>query len=95
MCLFSLLQPNGKLYESFSVFCPCDQLDDLELLIEEDILIDWNQPIYINFTHFKIMDKLEELYANNGTMEKMYGDLYGIIEPKSENEIVEEDETEL
>lgn len=89
-----MFQPNGKLYESFSVFCPCDQLDDLELLMEEDILIDWKQPIYINFTHSRIINKLEELYASKGTMEKQYGDLYGIMEPTTV-EIQEEEDGKL
>lgn len=78
------------MYESFSVFCPCDHLDDLELLIEEDVLIDWNQPIYINFTHSRIMNKLEELYASKGFMEKLYGDIYGIMESTA----IEEEENE-
>lgn len=81
------------MYESLSVFCPCDHLEDLELLIEEDILIDWNQPIYINFTHSRIMNKLEELYANKGTMEKLYGDIYGIMESTIVDE--EEEDAEL
>ncbi|KAJ9596461.1 hypothetical protein L9F63_012500, partial [Diploptera punctata] len=33
--------PNGRLYESLSIFCPCEQLDDLKLVEEEDVLIDW------------------------------------------------------
>ncbi|CAH1119037.1 unnamed protein product [Phaedon cochleariae] len=73
--------PNGKLYESFSVFCPCEQLNNLELLTEEDILIDWSQPVYMNFTHVKIMNKLEDLYSNMGVMDKMYGDIYGLVDP--------------
>nr|CAI5828008.1 unnamed protein product [Callosobruchus analis] len=53
--------PNNKLYESFSVFCPCDQLDNMYLLLEEDVLIDWTQPIFLNFTHSEIVRKLEEM----------------------------------
>ncbi|CAG9857956.1 unnamed protein product [Phyllotreta striolata] len=68
--------PNGKLYESFSVFCPSDQLDNIYLLTDEDVLIDWTRPIYLNFTHAKIMEKLEEMYARTGTMEKLTGEVY-------------------
>ncbi|XP_044762514.1 uncharacterized protein LOC123319541 [Coccinella septempunctata] len=68
--------PNNTLYESFSVFCPCDQLDNLDLLKEEDVLIDWTRPIYMNFTHASIMERIEEFYSEIGTMEKMTGDIY-------------------
>ncbi|KAJ8914184.1 hypothetical protein NQ315_015957, partial [Exocentrus adspersus] len=92
--------PNGKLYESFSVFCPCDRLEHLQLLAEEDILIDWSQPIYLNFTHAKIMAKIEEFYAERGTMEKLYGDVYGLTEPmvdkeECSNEIVFAEDAEM
>ncbi|VEN59755.1 unnamed protein product [Callosobruchus maculatus] len=77
--------PNNKLYESFSVFCPCDQLDNMYLLLEEDVLIDWTQPIFLNFTHSQIVKKLEEMYSERGgTMEKLYGDIYGLMEPIEE-----------
>ncbi|CAH1113010.1 unnamed protein product [Psylliodes chrysocephalus] len=76
--------PNGKLYESFSVFCPCDQLENIRLLTDEDMLIDWTQPIYMNFTHAKIMEKIEELYG--GTMEKLTGEVYCQIDEKIGNE---------
>ncbi|CAG9772665.1 unnamed protein product [Ceutorhynchus assimilis] len=82
--------PNDKLYESFSVFCPGDQLENLELLETEDVLIDWTQPIYLNFTHARIMNKIEEFYAKIGTMEKLEGDFYGLVEPQ-----LEETESEL
>ncbi|ERL94095.1 glycine N-acyltransferase isoform X2 [Dendroctonus ponderosae] len=81
--------PNNKLYESFSVFCPCSQLENLELLETEDILIDWSQPIYLNFTHADIMSKIEEFYANIGTIEKLYGDVYGLVEPNLEETEIE------
>nr|CAI5821205.1 unnamed protein product [Callosobruchus analis] len=31
------------------------------LLLEEDVLIDWTQPIFLNFTHSEIVRKLEEM----------------------------------
>ncbi|KAJ3665334.1 hypothetical protein Zmor_000833 [Zophobas morio] len=80
--------PNGKIYESFSVFCPCDQLEYLELLREEDVLIDWTQPIYLNFTHANIMNKIEEFYSDIGTIEKQYGDIYAISELTKEDDSI-------
>ncbi|XP_071055354.1 uncharacterized protein [Onthophagus taurus] len=76
--------PNGKLYESFGVFCPCDSLDDLELLFNEDVLIDWTQPIYLNFTHGKIMDRIQEFYEDKGSMESLLGDFYVLAEKPEE-----------
>jgi hypothetical protein len=77
-----MLQPHGRLYESFSVFCPCDQLDDLQLVEEEDVLIDWRRPIYLNFTHHLIMERLESFYtAAIGTTEKVCGDIYVCTNP--------------
>lgn len=63
----------------------------MELLANEDILIDWSQPIYLNFTHGKIMAKIEEFYQHRGTIEKLYGDVYGLELNEKKNE-VEEDE---
>ncbi|CAH0553235.1 unnamed protein product [Brassicogethes aeneus] len=70
------LTPNGNLYESFSVFCPCDKLDSLKFLEQEDVLINWNQPLYLNFTHNLIIEKIEDFYQDIGTIEKQYGDFY-------------------
>lgn len=80
-----MLQPNGKLYESFSVFCPSDQLEHLELLMDEDILIDWTQPLYMNYTHHMIMERIEELYADKGTIDKIYGDIFTLTEPPQDD----------
>lgn len=41
------------------------------------------------------MDKLEALYANIGTMEKLYGDIYGIIESDGAVEEGEEKDLEV
>lgn len=77
-----LLQPNGKTYESFSVFCPCDKLECLKLLEEEDVLINWKEPIYLNFTHNLIMAKIEDFYQDIGIVEKQYGDIYILSDQK-------------
>ncbi|XP_060525924.1 uncharacterized protein LOC132701765 [Cylas formicarius] len=83
--------PNNALYESFGVFCPCDQLEHLELLKTEDVLIDWSRPIYLNFTHARIMETIKEFYEPIGTMEKLYGDVYVLSEDGAT--VVEEEET--
>ena len=70
------------MYESLSIFCPCDQLDDLRLVEEEDVLIDWTRPIYLNFTHHLIIEHLENFYtASIGTIEKVCGDIYVCTSP--------------
>lgn len=73
--------PQGKLYESFSVFCPSDHLDDLDLVFEEDVLIDWSCPIYLNFTNAEIVERMETFYESRGTLEKLDGDIYSLMEP--------------
>lgn len=84
-------QPNGEIYESFSVFCPCDQLQNLDQLFNEDILIDWTKPLYLNFTHISIMDRIESFYSDKGTIEKLYGDVY----VKEEDKNIDDDSTEV
>lgn len=84
-----MLQPNGQLYESFSIFCPLDQLDSLGLLETEDVLIDWSQPIFLNFTHCKIMERLESFYSDRGTIEKVCGDVYVCDEPAADDQLAE------
>lgn len=73
--------PNGLLYESFSIFCPTSNLDLLSLLEEEDVLIDWSKPMYLNFTHTSITAKLEKFYETIGTVEKVEGDVFMCAEP--------------
>ncbi|KAL0269520.1 UNVERIFIED_CONTAM: hypothetical protein PYX00_007224 [Menopon gallinae] len=78
--------PNGLLYESFSVFCPEANLELLSLVEEEDVLLDWSKPIYLNFTHISITDRLERFYEGIGTVEKVVGDVYMCSEPKTEEQ---------
>lgn len=43
----------------------------------EDILIDWHQPLYLNFTHIAIMNRLDDFYKiDYGVMERLDGDIY-------------------
>lgn len=69
-------QPNGQLYESFGVFCPLDRLECLSLLRDEDVLVDWGKPIFLNFTHESIMERIQEFYKDRGTVDQVCGDVY-------------------
>lgn len=69
------------MYESFGVFCPCDQIENLDQLEQEDVLIDWSQPIYLNFTNSAIMEKIEHFYSVKGTIDKLIGDVYVLSDP--------------
>lgn len=41
------------------------------------MLIDWHEPMYLNFTHIAIMDRLDAFYERNyGVMERLHGDIY-------------------
>ncbi|XP_012222372.1 uncharacterized protein [Linepithema humile] len=69
------LSPHGLVYESVGVFCPNDRLDLLRLFREEDILVDWSRPLYINFAHYDIAEELTRLYEGTGTIETVVGDV--------------------
>ncbi|XP_011685891.1 PREDICTED: uncharacterized protein LOC105448803 isoform X2 [Wasmannia auropunctata] len=69
------LSPHGLVYESVGVFCPNNRLELLRLLREEDILIDWSRPLYINFVHSDIAEELTRLYEGTGTIETVVGDV--------------------
>jgi GNAT superfamily N-acetyltransferase len=63
------------LHESVGVFCPKDRLALLRLLREEDILLDWSRPLYINFVHNDIAEELTRLYDGIGIIETVVGDV--------------------
>lgn len=71
------------MYESVGVFCPGDQLQFLRFLKEEDILIDWAKPLYINFVHCDIADTLLCLYEGTGTVEQVLGDVWACDNPRA------------
>ena len=52
--------------------------------MNEDVLLDWTKPLYLNFTHIRITDWLESFYENIGTVEKVAGDVYLCDNPKGE-----------
>ncbi|KAL0129535.1 hypothetical protein PUN28_001652 [Cardiocondyla obscurior] len=87
------LSPNGLVYESVGVFCPNDRLELLRLLREEDILIDWSKPLYINFVHQSIAEELTRLYEGTGTIETVVGDVCACdcIQQKEEEEMSDPD----
>lgn len=72
-----LWQPNKKIYESFGIFCPKSRLECIDQLQGEDVLIDWTEPLYLNFTHVAIMERIEDFYHENiGNVDKLIGDIY-------------------
>lgn len=49
----------------------------MDLLDTEDILIDWTESMYLNFTHLAIMNRLDDFYKlKYGVMERLAGDIY-------------------
>ncbi|XP_034934852.1 uncharacterized protein [Chelonus insularis] len=79
------LSPHGLLYESFGVFCPTENLDKLYLLREEDVLINWNRPLYMNFIHCDIAEELFRLYNDTGSIDTVLGDVWAY--EKAENNL--------
>ncbi|XP_031787670.1 uncharacterized protein LOC100114973 isoform X1 [Nasonia vitripennis] len=84
------LSCHGLLYESVGAFCPNDRLECLRLLREEDVLINWNKPLYINFVHSEIADELSRLYAGQGSVERVLGDVWACDEPEKTEQSDEE-----
>ncbi|XP_012281374.1 uncharacterized protein LOC105700272 [Orussus abietinus] len=91
------LSPHGLLYESVGVFCPSDRRELVSLLREEDVLLDWSRPLYINFTHHQIVDELALLYEDVGTMDGVLGDVWACEEPEKTTQIEDDpaDENEV
>ncbi|KAL2722284.1 glutamic acid-rich protein-like isoform X2 [Vespula squamosa] len=75
------LSPHGLVYESVGVFCPNDQLEQLYLLRDEDVLVDWSRPLYINFVHINIANKLVEFYKNTGNVDMVIVDVWACEDP--------------
>lgn len=73
------MQPNNSLTESFGVFCPLEQLDNLRLVLSEDVLIDWTKPIYINFAQSNIVDEFAKYYK--GEVDRLYGEIFAYDSP--------------
>lgn len=74
---FLLSKPKQSIYGSFGIFCPSERIECVDLLESEDILIDWSEPMYLNFTHIDIMNRLDGFYGKKyGVMERLSGDIY-------------------
>ncbi|XP_034181525.1 uncharacterized protein LOC117604969 isoform X2 [Osmia lignaria lignaria] len=86
------LSPHGLLFESVGVFCPNDRLELLKLLREEDVLIDWSKPLYINFVHYDIAEELTRLYEGTGTIDTVVGDVYVCKDYETLNNVGESEE---
>lgn len=86
------LSPHGLVYESVGVFCPNDRLELLRLLREEDLLIDWSRPLYINFVHIDIANELVRLYEDTGTVDMVIVDVWACEDPELLDKVVESDE---
>lgn len=83
------LTPYNKIYESVGIFCPPDQLGKMSLIEQENILFNWTEPIYMNFTHVGIMNKMDSIFrakVNGHLAGHIYGDIY-IHECSSELEL--------
>lgn len=84
------LTPNKNMYESFGIFCPTNRIECVDLMETEDILIDWTKPLYLNFTHKAIMNRIDSFYsAKGGVMERLEGDIY--VNKKLISELESED----
>ncbi|XP_011875741.1 PREDICTED: uncharacterized protein LOC105566396 isoform X2 [Vollenhovia emeryi] len=88
------LSPHGLVYESVGVFCPNNRLELLRLLREEDILIDWSRPLYINFVHYDIAEELTRLYEGTGTIETVVGDVCACEYIEQEGESLEDEKSD-
>ncbi|XP_043522520.1 uncharacterized protein LOC122535228 [Frieseomelitta varia] len=86
------LSPHGLMFESVGVFCPNDRLELLTLLRNEDILIDWSKPLYINFIHHDIAEELMRLYEGTGTIERVVGDVFMCENPQNADSAEEPNE---
>lgn len=91
------LTPNNNIYQSFGIFCPSSHIECVDLMRTEDVLIDWQMPLYLNFTHIAIMNRLDDFYSKFGLMERLEGDIYVCKELNTELELEDlpSDEAEM
>lgn len=62
----------------------------MKLLRTENVLVDWSQPLYINFTHCDIVDELVRLYEGTGTVDRVLGDIWACKDPEDTVQIEDE-----
>nr|NP_001260047.1 uncharacterized protein Dmel_CG15628, isoform B [Drosophila melanogaster]NP_608861.2 uncharacterized protein Dmel_CG15628, isoform A [Drosophila melanogaster]AAF50978.3 uncharacterized protein Dmel_CG15628, isoform A [Drosophila melanogaster]AAN71444.1 RE58324p [Drosophila melanogaster]AGB92583.1 uncharacterized protein Dmel_CG15628, isoform B [Drosophila melanogaster] len=70
------LAPHNNIYQTLGIFCPSAHIEHVDMLRTEDVLIDWQKPMYLNFTHIAIMNRLDDFYSKFGVMERLSGDIY-------------------
>lgn len=70
------LTPNNHIYESFGFFCPIESLENVELMKQEDVLFDWSRPLYLNYTHESIVDRIEDFLSSIGRVDRIQGEVY-------------------
>lgn len=46
------------------------------MIKNEDILFDWTMPMYLNYTHVNIMDRIEEFLQTIGKVERIQGEVF-------------------
>jgi hypothetical protein len=46
------------------------------MLKSEDILFDWSMPMYLNYTHSSIIDRIEEFFLTLGKVERIQGEVF-------------------
>lgn len=61
----------------------------MDLVTSEDVLLDLSQPLYLNFTHEAIVERLERHYEAH---DKITGDVYSCDQPPTD---ADADEYEL
>lgn len=83
------LTPHDNIYESIGIFCPTSHIECLDILENENILIDWSKPMYMNYTHKDIIDRIDCFYSVKGTMERLKGDIY-VYKKLNDNLVLDE-----
>lgn len=42
----------------------------------EDVLFDWSMPMYLNYTHVNIVDRIQDFFATIGNVKRIEGEVY-------------------
>lgn len=53
-----------------------DSLACVEMIRNEDVLFDWSMPMYLNYTHVNIMDRIEDFIRTIGNIERIQGEVF-------------------
>jgi hypothetical protein len=55
------------------------------MIQNEDVLFDWSIPMYVNYTHVNIVDRMEEFFKTVGHVERIQGEVYLCKDNKLDN----------